>query len=109
MSQNKSKADTGQPPTTESVLSTPLRLLLVEDNPNDARLILHALRRAGFEPDWRRVETEKDYQANLKPELDPILGNFDLPDFDGLGALRLPRPRPLVIPWILVSGPCWED
>ncbi len=31
-----------------------IQILIVEDNPNDAELVLRELRRAGFEPDWRR-------------------------------------------------------
>jgi pentatricopeptide repeat protein len=31
-------------------MSTPLRVLILEDRPDDAKLMLHELRRAGFEP-----------------------------------------------------------
>jgi len=36
-------------------MATPLRLLIVEDNPSDAELVLHALRRGGYDPIGDRV------------------------------------------------------
>ena len=36
-------------------MGTPLRLLILEDNPSDAELMLHALRRAG----WHRDEVDQ--------------------------------------------------
>jgi hypothetical protein len=42
-------------------MSQPLRVLLAEDNHNDAEMVLRALRTAGFDPDWHRVETEQDF------------------------------------------------
>ena len=42
-------------------MTTPLNVLIVEDRPADAALMVHELRRAGFDPVWRRVETEEDY------------------------------------------------
>ena len=44
-------------------MSTPLKLLLLEDNPSDAELMLAELRRAGFDPEWKRVDTEADVQG----------------------------------------------
>lgn len=46
-----------------------LRVLIVEDNPADAELVLRELRRAGFAPDWERVDTEADYLGKLGPGL----------------------------------------
>ena len=46
-------------------MATPLRLLILEDNPSDAELVLHALRRAGYDPTFARVETEQDYRGQL--------------------------------------------
>jgi signal transduction histidine kinase len=88
---------------------TPLRVLLVEDRPADTELLLHLLRAAGFEPDWRRVETESDYLANLDSRLDVILADYALPEFSGLEALRLMLERDLSIPFILITGTAGEE
>ena len=70
-----------------------IRILILEDNPVDAELIVDRLRQAGIEPDWHRVETEADYTAHLDPAPDLILADYVLPAFDGLEALRLCRAR----------------
>ena len=90
-------------------MTTPLRVLILEDQPADAELVLHELRQAGFEPDWQQVETEEEYLAALQPALDIILSDYKLPQFDGLSALRLLRARGLDLPFILVSGTIGED
>ncbi len=94
---------------TDSPQATPLRVLILEDRPADAELMLHELRRAGYDPTWQRVETEPDFLAHLDPDLDLILSDFDLPQFDGLSALALFKARGLDIPFILVSGAIGED
>ena len=53
-------------------MATPLHVLILEDRPADAALMVHELRRAGFDPVWRRVETEEDYLAHLHAGLDVI-------------------------------------
>ena len=40
-----------------------LRVLLVEDNPDDAKMVLRELKRAGFEPISQRVDTEVAFLA----------------------------------------------
>jgi PAS domain S-box-containing protein len=90
-------------------MPTALNLLLLEDQPSDAELVVHALRRAGFVPEWRRVETEAEYLAALDPALDLILADYALPQFDGLRALELLRTRGLDIPLIIVSGTIGEE
>ncbi|PYI91604.1 MAG: hybrid sensor histidine kinase/response regulator [Verrucomicrobia bacterium] len=86
-----------------------IRLLIVEDNPSDADLMLRELRRAGFDPDWRRVETEPDFLASLEPEPDLILSDYAMPQFSGLKALQLVGERGLKIPFILVSATIGEE
>jgi two-component system sensor histidine kinase UhpB len=44
-------------------MSIPLSVLILEDRPADAELMLYELRRAGFDPAWQRVETDADYLA----------------------------------------------
>ena len=90
-------------------MATPLRVLILEDRASDAELNLRELRRAGFDPDWERVETEADYVAHLDPSLDLILADYALPQFDGLLALQLLQGRGLDIPFIIVSGTIGEE
>ena len=51
-------------------MTTPLRLLILEDQSADAELMLLQLERAGFAARWQRVETEREFTAALGPELD---------------------------------------
>src|SRR2546423_7401954 len=85
-------------------MPTPLRVLLLEDRPSDAELLLYELRRAGFDVASQRVDREADYLAALDPSLDIILADYTLPQFDGLTALRHLQERGLDIPFIAVTG-----
>lgn len=84
-------------------MSQPIRILIVENNINDAELIMRELYRAGFDPHWLRVDTETDYLANLSPDLDLILSNHGLPQFSGSRALELLKQSGLETPIIIVS------
>jgi two-component system cell cycle sensor histidine kinase/response regulator CckA len=86
-----------------------IRVLILEDTPSDAELMLRELHRGGFEPDWQRVETEADFLASLSPAPDLILSDYALPQFSGLKALQLVRERDLKIPFILISGTIGEE
>lgn len=90
-------------------MAIPLRVLIVENQPADAELAAHELRRAGFDPDWRRVETEAEYLANLDPGLDVILADYSLPRFDALQALKALPGRNLDIPLIVVTGALGDE
>jgi diguanylate cyclase (GGDEF)-like protein len=90
-------------------MSTPLRVLILEDRPADAALVLHELRRAGFMLDWQRAETAPEYLAGLDSPLDLILADYDLPAFNALQALQLLHERGLDIPFIIVSGTIGEE
>lgn len=90
-------------------MTIPLRLLILEDNAADAELMLLELRRAGFTPDWRRVDTEADYAAALDPTLDLILADYGLPQYSAPRALRLLQERRLDIPFIIISGSISEE
>ncbi|MCL4505203.1 MAG: PAS domain S-box protein, partial [Chloroflexi bacterium] len=90
-------------------MDSPLRVLILEDNPNDAELALLELRRAGYTVDWRRVDNENDFLAALATPIDIILADYQLPQFDGMRALRLLRDRGLDAPFILLSGTVGED
>ena len=95
--------------STPDAPSTRLHVLLVEDNVMDAELLIRELHRAGFTADWQRVDNEKDYLARLNDEVDLILSDYQLPQFDGLRALELLQERGQDVPFIIVSGAIGED
>jgi two-component system cell cycle sensor histidine kinase/response regulator CckA len=86
-----------------------LRILIVEDQPEDAELVLRELRRGGFEPEGVRVDNEEDYLAVLSAEFDLILSDYMMPGFTGLRALELLRHSEFEVPLIIVSGTIGED
>lgn len=90
-------------------MSTPLRVLILEDQPTDAELLVRELRRAGFDPQWQRVDAESEFVTHLDPEPDVILADYALPQFDALRALQLLQERGVDIPCIVVSGSIGEE
>jgi diguanylate cyclase (GGDEF)-like protein/PAS domain S-box-containing protein len=91
------------------IASRPLRVLVLEDSATDAELEIRELRRAGFDPEWQRVETESEFTAALALPPELILADYALPHFDGLTALAQVRARSLDTPFILVSGSLGEE
>ncbi len=87
----------------------PLHALLVEDSPDDAELMLHELRQAGFDLTSNRVDTEAAYLDGLEKSPAIILADYSLPQFSGLRALELLQERGLNIPFIVVSGTIGEE
>ena len=90
-------------------MSTNLNLLLLEDSPADAELMIEALREAGFDPNFRRVDTKDAYLRELDQPPDFILSDFSMPQFTAQDALRLMKERGLDLPFIIVSGCIGED
>lgn len=82
----------------------PLRMLILEDRPEDAELMLYELRKAGFQPDAHRVDTEADFQAQLAAIPDFILADYSLPQYGARQALQYLQERGLDIPFIVVTG-----
>jgi PAS domain S-box-containing protein len=90
-------------------VATLFNILIVEDRPADAQLLVHELRRSGMEFRWRCVDSEADYLAALDQQIDLILSDYQLPSFDAMRALELLAERGLSIPLIVVSGTISED
>jgi two-component system, cell cycle sensor histidine kinase and response regulator CckA len=90
-------------------VSQTLRVLLVEDNPDDAKIMLRELNHAGFETIPLRVETEAAFLESLHGDFDLILADYTMPEFDGLRALALLKMNGLQVPFIFVSGTVGED
>ena len=87
-----------------------IQILIVEDNPNDAQLLVRELQHSEFDFDWHRVDTEAEYLSRLNPDLKLILSDYEMPQFSGLRALELLKQQPaLEIPFIIVSGTIGEE
>ncbi|MDB6073399.1 MAG: multi-sensor hybrid histidine kinase [Verrucomicrobiaceae bacterium] len=90
-------------------MSQRLRVLLVEDDTADAEMIVRALKRAGYDPKWKRVDTEEAFLASLDTDLDVILSDHAMPQFSGPRALELLAQSGLNIPFLTISGTIGED
>jgi PAS domain S-box-containing protein len=91
-------------------VNAPLRLLIVEDSEDDARLVVRELKRAGYEPIYERVDTAAAMRAALDGgSWDIVVSDFRMPQFTGTDALKLLRARDQETPFIFVSGTIGED
>jgi two-component system, cell cycle sensor histidine kinase and response regulator CckA len=91
-------------------VKTPLRLLLVEDDPIDADLVVATLSEAGLACITRRVDTRSDFLTALSEgAFDLILADYSIPGFDGMTALSLARQQASDVPFLFVSATIGEE
>lgn len=91
-------------------MTTPLRLLQLEDNTVDAELILATLNEGGIPCETSRVDRRDTFVDALKAgKIDLILADYSLPGFDGITALSLAQQLRPDIPFIFVSGTLGEE
>jgi PAS domain S-box-containing protein/putative nucleotidyltransferase with HDIG domain len=86
-----------------------LRVLILEDNETDTRLLLRAMQRSSFDPVPCVVATRKEFLEALENEFDLILADYTLADLNAADALRIMRERGIDIPVIIVTGTVAED
>ncbi len=88
----------------------PLRVLLVEDNEDDALLIERQLRRGDFDTITLRIEDEPGLRDALtRYDWDIVITDHNLPGFDAHRALALVRKNHPDLPVIIVSGSIGEE
>ncbi|MBI5819631.1 MAG: PAS domain S-box protein [Verrucomicrobia bacterium] len=88
-----------------------LAILHLEDNPRDAELVRHSLLQAtALTCDLRLARNRAEYEAALaETKFDLILSDYDLPDYDGITALKLAAEKQPDVPFILVTGALGEE
>ena len=89
--------------------SAKVRVLLVEDDPADAELMLRALRRGGFEPESDVAQNAADFLEQIhKKSYDVVLADYNLPAWNGMKTVEVLRREGTDIPVVLVSGSLGE-
>ena len=87
-----------------------LRVLVVEDEPLDAELIIDQLGGDGLKVESRLVDDEAGYRKALEDfNADVVISDLSMPGFSGYRALELLREKDKLLPFIFVSGTIGED
>src|SRR6185436_14037235 len=87
-----------------------LRVLIVEDSEDDAKIQVRFLERAGFRIEHERVETAAALKSALaRKTWDAVIADYHLPEMTGMDVLRLFKETGADIPFVLVSGSVGED
>ncbi len=87
-----------------------LRVLLVEDSEDDALLLERELRRHGYRPSTRRVDSAAGLAYALQDSgWDVVITDHNLPGFSSEAALQMIRQTELDAPVIILSGTIGEE
>jgi len=86
-----------------------LKVLIVEDNEDDALLLSRHLQRNGFSVQHQRVDTMTALEQALRQPWDVVLADYSMPTMSGMDALMKVRASNLDIPFIFVSGTIGEE
>jgi PAS domain S-box-containing protein len=86
-----------------------LNILIAEDNPMDAQLVLRQLRKDCQLGEVTHVWTEEAFVEAIAKLPDLILSDYDMGSFTGFRALEILREQGRDTPFILISGTIGED
>jgi PAS domain S-box-containing protein len=87
-----------------------LHILLLEDDLADSELIRANLKNGGINCEFKCVTTRQEFLIELQNDnLDLILSDYSLPQFDGISALQIAQQNCPDVPFILVSGVLGEE
>ena len=87
-----------------------LRVLIIEDSPDDAKLTVMELERGGYDVQFQRVDSAKTLRAALDSSpWDVVICDYLMPGFSGLEALQILKQQGLDNPFIMISGKVGEE
>jgi two-component system, cell cycle sensor histidine kinase and response regulator CckA len=91
-------------------MSTPIRILHLEDNPRDAELVRDLLDSAGLDAAIRRTASRAEFeQIVTQCDFDLVLLDFAVPGYNGMAALAAARNALPDVPAIVISGSLEEE
>jgi signal transduction histidine kinase len=92
------------------MLSSTLRVLIVDDSTDDALLLLRMLRHAGFTPTSQRVDTPDTMAVALATSTwDVVISDWSMPQFSAQAAFAMLQEHDVDVPFIIVSGTIGEE
>ena len=87
-----------------------LRLLIVDDSPDDAEIPVNVLRKAGYMLKSQRVHDMATLEAALhKGRWDLVVSEYTLPQFSGVMALDMIRRAGHNIPFLILTREISDD
>ena len=87
-----------------------LDVLMLEDNPADARLNLYKLEETGFDIACDVARTSDEFKHQIQASsYGLILGDYRVPDWTGLDAIRWLRGSGINLPFVLVTGTLGDE
>ena len=91
-------------------MESKIKILFIEDSMDDVLLILHEVKKGGFEPKWKKVETKNDMIFELdNNKWDFMIIDYNMPSFSGIDALNILKHKEIEVPAIMVSGMMGEE
>jgi len=91
-------------------MSGTIRILHLEDDAADARLIREQLLRSGLDASITVAGGREAFEAAIrKSEFDIVLSDYRVPRFNGLQALEYVRSVDIKVPFILVTGALGDE
>jgi PAS domain S-box-containing protein len=91
-------------------MNNPIKILILEDNPSDAKLILYELKAGGIKFTSEQTNNRTDFVNqldNFSPDV--ILSDYSLPQFTGMEALEIAVKKQAETPFIIVTGSLDEE
>ena len=87
-----------------------IKILLLEDNPDDAELCIRKLRNVGFHVKVDLARTSREFMAHGQTNTyDVILSDYRLPDWNGLDAFNWLRASGIRAPFVLATGTLGDE
>src|SRR5688572_14865266 len=95
-------------------MHTPLKILILEDSPEDLGLVERELKRGGISFTSSVVKKKEEYEKALEEfQPDVILSDHSLPQFNSIEAMEIwksfQKRHNIAIPFILITGSVSEE